>query len=165
MSGPKMCDFIKIIKFSAFRTKWKDSIKFDIGGDKELSVPDSAIMLPLILNILKGYNLTEDFKTEEDFQKTVLSYHRIVEAFKHAFSIRAEMGDPDFVDMKNLTEKVLSEDFANKIRSKIDDTQTFENMNIYNFKNLTSRTHFGTSHLSIIDSEGNACSLTSSINF
>lgn len=88
--------------------KWKDSLTFDLGDQKELAVPDTAVLLPCILNILKGFKLSEDFSSEEAFQKTVLSYHRIIESFKHAFSIRAQLADPDFLDVKNVSSKLFN---------------------------------------------------------
>lgn len=74
-----------------------------MGNNRKLLVPETSPILPLILNILKDFNLSEEFDSSENLNKTVLTYHRIVEAFKHAFALRAQLGDPDFVDVRNVS--------------------------------------------------------------
>lgn len=63
--------------------------------------PGSGAILGFILNILNGYNFTsESVATIDD---TVLTYHRIAEAYKYAFARRTELGDEDFVDVSNVS--------------------------------------------------------------
>lgn len=55
-----------------------------------------------------------------------LGVHRLVEALKHAFAVRMNIGDPDFV--ANVTEVVsdmLSPKFAQQLKEKINDDKTF----------------------------------------
>ena len=41
-----------------------------------------------------GYNLTSPFSA--DVNSSVLTYHRIIEAFKFSYAWRSRLGDPDF---------------------------------------------------------------------
>lgn len=63
--------------------------------------PASGILLSFIINILKNYN----FKPEDlsSVNSTILTYHRIVEAFKHAYGRRTQIGDPKFVNIENVS--------------------------------------------------------------
>lgn len=51
--------------------------------------------------------------------------HRLIEALKHMFAIRMNLGDPDFVNISKYENAMLSPDFANRIRKRIFDNTTF----------------------------------------
>ncbi len=99
-------DFPRISLFNTLknsRVKWRSDLKFNMGNNRKLLVPESSPILPLILNVLKDFDdLVEEFDTPENLNRTILTYHRIVEAFKHGFALRAQLGDPDFVDVENV---------------------------------------------------------------
>ena len=44
-----------------------------------------------------GYNMTA--QDREGLNNSVLTYHRIVEAFKFAYAYRAQLGDHDFANV------------------------------------------------------------------
>ena len=52
--------------------------------------PSSGPILQLMLNILNGYEINESMRLDE------LTYHRIVEAMKHAYAVRTGLADPNF---------------------------------------------------------------------
>ncbi|XP_027043150.1 glutathione hydrolase 1 proenzyme-like [Pocillopora damicornis] len=56
--------------------------------------PTSGAVLALILNILRGYNMTSSAR--DDVNATVLTYHRIIESFKFSYAWRSRLGDPKF---------------------------------------------------------------------
>ena len=60
-----------------------------------------------------------------DAAKGNIGLHRLIEALKHAFAARMDLGDPDFVDITSAVTKMLSPSFAKTIQEKILDNTTF----------------------------------------
>ena len=44
-------------------------------------------------------------------EEQTVFYHRLAEAFKHAYSKRTFFGDEDFVDLKSVCNKIFYQDF------------------------------------------------------
>lgn len=53
-----------------------------------------------ILNILDGYKFGPG--SIEDTPSTVVTYHRMLEAFKYAYAKRTELGDTAFVNVTDV---------------------------------------------------------------
>ncbi|XP_050409681.2 glutathione hydrolase 1 proenzyme-like [Patella vulgata] len=125
-------------------------------------LPSSGAVYEYILNILDGYNFTSDDMSTD--AKTVLTQHRIIEAMKFAYAKRTNLGDENlgFVNVSDLVKNMTSNAFGDSIRQKIDDIRTFDTM--YYGPTFYDQKTVGTSHLSVIDKEGNAVSVTSTIN-
>ncbi len=104
-----------------------------------------------MLNILEGYNL------KEIGHNSALYLHLLTEAMRRAFADRAKhLGDPDFnPDMP--IERLTSKEHAEKLRSTI---QMFiasnSDVEKFNWPHESSET----THFSVVDGEGNAVSLT-----
>jgi gamma-glutamyltranspeptidase/glutathione hydrolase/leukotriene-C4 hydrolase len=118
-------------------------------------LPTSGHILLSILNILEGYRL--NIQNEQK-----LNIHRMVEAMKYGFAQRSELGDSDFVNIKDRLEEFLDKDLASQIRRNISDncTYSYEHYNP-KYEPINSG---GTTHISVMK-EGFGVSLTSSINF
>ena len=87
--------------------------------------------------------------------------HRLIESLKHGFADRAKnMGDPDFVPFN--IPSFLSETRIDQIISDYDPQKTHPPGHYGEKKSVG--TDGGTSHLSVLDSAGNAVSLTTTIN-
>ena len=57
-------------------------------------------MLNTSFAIRLGYKMSPSSVASKESE--ILTYHRIIEAFKFAFGKRTEMGDEDFVDIKEV---------------------------------------------------------------
>jgi len=55
----------------------------------------------MVVSRLTGYNMTG--ADRKDLNSSVLTYHRIVEAFKFAYAYRALLGDEDFWDVEEVS--------------------------------------------------------------
>ena len=108
-----------------------------------------------ILNILEGYPLAEmGFHSSQ-------SVHVMVEAMRHAFVDRNFLlGDPAFVT--NPLERLLSEDYAAEIRAKIDPAKASTSKDVQ--PGIAPHEGTETTHYSIVDHQGNAVSVTYTIN-
>lgn len=149
-----------------YNVKFSEAVEFPLSGGDMLLLPNTAaVLIPSVLNILKKFNFnSSSFNSELNMNETILTHHRIVEAFKHVFAVRSQLGDPDYVDVQRVVEHILSEKYAQDVRDKIDDTQTFSGPEKYSAKFIAPKDH-GTSHISIIAANGDAISVTSSINY
>ncbi|XP_042450231.1 glutathione hydrolase 1-like isoform X1 [Zingiber officinale] len=111
--------------------------------------------LILILNILAQYRIPSGVSGS-------LGLHRFIESLKHVFAIRMNLGDPDFHNVTQVLSDMLSPKFAEELRKTIFDNRTFP-PDYYGGRWNIIRDH-GTSHLSIVDHERNAVSITSTVN-
>lgn len=132
----------------------------------QLIVPKTAaILVPAILNILKEFDYKNfSLSSLKNVSATILSHHRIIEAFKHVFAVRPDLGDPDFVKVDDIIDELLSSSYRRRIGMKISDANTFDDYKNYGLKSLSPDDH-GTSHISMISQNGDAISVTSSINY
>jgi gamma-glutamyltranspeptidase/glutathione hydrolase len=109
-----------------------------------------------ILNILEGYNMTKlGFQTPE-------SLHIMAEAMKRAFADRAKyMADTDFVKVP--IAGLISKKYADELRKGISMDAVGSKIPAGN--PLPFVGSGGTSHLSVIDKQGNIVALTQTINY
>ncbi|OIT21604.1 PREDICTED: gamma-glutamyltranspeptidase 3 [Nicotiana attenuata] len=116
--------------------------------------PSSGTLgISLILKILESYNAAEGY----------LGLHRLIEAMKHMFAVRMDLGDPDFVNISKTVSDMLSPSFAKEIQRKIFDNTTFPPE--YYMPRWSQLRDHGTSHFCIVDSDRNAVSVTTTVNY
>ncbi|KAF6164213.1 hypothetical protein GIB67_010183 [Kingdonia uniflora] len=142
-----------------YKVEVKDAMVADVMGFTILGMPppsSGTLGLSLVLNILESYGPSAAAKGS-------LGLHRLIEALKHMFAIRMNLGDPDFVNVTNYTSDMLSPSFAIQLRRKIFDNTTFPSE--YYMSRWSQLKDHGTSHFCIVDSNRNAVSMTTTVNY
>ncbi|PVI00281.1 gamma-glutamyltranspeptidase 1 precursor [Periconia macrospinosa] len=122
------------------------------------SAPSGGEVALTVLKIMEGYDKVGDPSNIN------LTTHRLDEAMKFAYGMRANLGDPLFLaDIDDYQKNMTSEETAAEVRSKISDTQTFPTA-YYDPKGLESLETPGTSHVVTADYTGLSISLTTTVN-
>ncbi|KAL5555907.1 hypothetical protein UlMin_038143 [Ulmus minor] len=140
-----------------YQVKLKKPLSADFMGLKLLAMPPPSGGPPMILmlNILAQYGLPSGVYGS-------LGVHRGIEALKHAYAVRMNLGDPDFVNISKVLSDMLSPKFAKELKKTINDSRTFDPGH---YGGRWNQIHdHGTSHLSIVDDQGNAVSMTTTVN-
>jgi len=137
-----------------YRAKWRTPIKLTYRGHTIYSMPPASsggVTMGEILNILEGYDTLPAFGTPA-------YVHIVTEAMRRAFIDRNRwLGDPDFVDMP--LDRLLSKSYAATLRAQIDPTHATPTPPQPTTGEATHTTHY-----SIVDSMGNAASVTTTLN-
>ncbi|KAJ8414780.1 hypothetical protein AAFF_G00023030 [Aldrovandia affinis] len=144
----------------SFRVKVTDAWTVTL-GDYTMHIPPppaGGALVGFILNVMKGYSLSP--ASMEGDQKT-LTYHRYVETYKFANGLRKNIRDPNF-SFNMGASQLITEELAERVRAMIDSSRTHDS----SYYNLTSSLDsLGTSHVSVLDEDGMAVSVTSTINY
>jgi gamma-glutamyltranspeptidase / glutathione hydrolase len=133
-------------------------IECDYRGYHVVSAPppsSGGVVICEILNVLEGYPLPElGFRSAQ-------SVHYQIEAMRHAYMDRnSYLGDPDFV--KNPIEHLLDKNYAAAIRQAIDPHKAGISSQIK--PGVPPHEGTNTTHYSIVDKDGNAVSVTYTLN-
>ncbi|CAM5791148.1 gamma-glutamyltransferase [Rhizobacter fulvus] len=141
-----------------YKTRELKPVECNYRGYGVVSAPppsSGGVVICEILNILEGYPLKElGFRSAQ-------SVHYQIEAMRHAYVDRnSYLGDPDFV--KNPLDRLLSKDYAAKIRAVIDPNKAGVSKDIK--PGVAPHEGSNTTHYSIVDKWGNAVSVTYTLN-
>ncbi|XP_023034708.2 scoloptoxin SSD14 isoform X1 [Drosophila willistoni] len=141
-----------------------NSITMDLGENTLYVMPpvSSGSLVAHALSILQGYNFTKaDLADDESKART---YHRIAEAMKFAFARRGELGDLRANDVRELISQLNSVEFGAEHRAMINDSSVLDGPQEYGAQFASNDESHGTSHMSIVAPNGDAVSVTSSVN-
>lgn len=107
--------------------------------------------------LLQSLNMLEHYDLSASGVNTALTLHRMGEVFKIANADRySYVGDPTFVEIP--TDMLISKDYADRRFSLLSDNKVLGDAEV-----LPDNQHVSTTHLSIIDEEGNAISMTNTL--
>jgi len=139
-----------------YTVKERDPIAFDYHSWHIVTAPppsSGGIAMAEMLNMLSGYDLGKLDRVHRT--------HYVVEAMRRAFRDRAEyLGDPDFVKMP--VAELTNPLYAAGLRASIHPEKATPSDTLPGYMPPPESMH--TSHLSIIDSEGNLVSATQTVN-
>ncbi|MGJ3704017.1 gamma-glutamyltransferase [Variovorax sp. AFSI2.2] len=141
-----------------YKTREMAPVECDYRGYRVVSAPppsSGGVIICEMLNILEGYPLKDlGFRSAE-------SVHYQIEAMRHAYVDRnSYLGDPDFV--KNPLDRLLDKGYAEKIRAVIDPKKAGVSKDIK--PGVAPHEGSNTTHYSITDQQGNAVSVTYTLN-
>jgi hypothetical protein len=133
-------------------------IECDYRGFHVVSAPppsSGGVVICEILNVLEGYPLRDlGFRSAQ-------AVHYQIEAMRHAYMDRnSYLGDPDFV--KNPLARLLDKNYAASIRQAIDPQKAGISAQIK--PGVAPHEGSNTTHYSIVDKDGNAVSVTYTLN-
>ncbi|XP_017869818.1 PREDICTED: gamma-glutamyltranspeptidase 1 [Drosophila arizonae] len=140
-----------------YDVRWEKPLRARINNGHELftsPLPSSGAVLAFILNVMEPMYVSSRDKY----------WHRLIETYKHAFGYRTKLGDIHFEpSVREIYKDLINPKFAAKIRKLILDDRTFEDISYYgaNYSNVEDH---GTAHISVLAPNGDAISVTSTIN-
>ena len=141
-----------------YRVRELAPIECDYRGYHVVSAPppsSGGVVICEILNVLEGYPLRDlGFRSAQ-------SVHYQIEAMRHAYMDRnSYLGDPAFV--KNPLDRLLDKNYAAAIRQAIDPQKAGDSAALK--PGVPPHEGSNTTHYSIIDKDGNAVSVTYTLN-
>src|SRR5919199_3284549 len=148
----------------SYRPVWRRPLVGDYRGHEILAVPppsSGGVAVIEMLNVLEGFDLASEG------QSSASALHLLAEAQKLAFADRGKyLADPDFVDVP--IEKLTDKSYAEGRRAEIDAGKagSYEPGKLDEAEQTSStgeNAEGSTTHLSVIDSSGNAVALTCTI--
>lgn len=144
---------------ATYEAAWRDPISFTYRGHTVLSMPPSSsggATMAEMANILEGYDLgSMGWHSPE-------MIHLYAEAWKRAYADRNHyLADPDFVDMplERMTSRAYAQERAATISTTAATPSTEIGPGMEGWDEGENTTHY-----SIVDADGNAVSVTTTIN-
>ncbi|VVE26902.1 gamma-glutamyltranspeptidase [Pandoraea commovens] len=141
-----------------YKTRELAPVECDYRGYHVVSAPppsSGGVVICEIMNILEGYPM------KELGYHSAQGVHYTIEAMRHAYVDRnSYLGDPDFV--KNPIAQLLDKNYAAKIRAAINPQKAGISQEIK--PGVPPHEGSNTTHYSIIDKDGNAVSVTYTLN-
>lgn len=142
-----------------YKVAERKALEFDYKGNNVISMPlpsSGGILLAQMLK-MSGYENLENYQ-----QNSTQAVQIMVEAERRAFADRAEyMGDPDFIQDK--TAYLISDDYLKNRWKSFSFSEATPSSEVGKVINQTKEST-ETTHISVIDKDGNAAAVTTTLN-
>ena len=150
---------ITLADLAGYHAKWRTPVSFDYRGFHIVSMPppsSGGMTVALLAHLLAGRDL------RAIGWHSPAELHLLTEAMRRAFAVRNHfLGDPDAIAIP--TDRLLSQPFADSLAASIrPDSETPSGAVSFPTGAAPEGTH--TTHFSVIDGQGNAVALTTTIN-
>jgi gamma-glutamyltranspeptidase/glutathione hydrolase len=143
---------------AAYKVVERPVLRATYRGLEVLSMPPPSSGGIVLLQVLRVLEATDPKALGHNSSAWL---HRLTEALKHAFADRAAvMGDPDFTPVP--TEALLSDEAVARVRAAFRPDTTLP-QGAYGGEYALPEDG-GTSHFNVVDAEGNAIALTTTVN-
>ncbi len=144
---------------TAYQAKWRPALAFSYRGHRVVSMPppsSGGVTLAMIAHLLEPYDLAGLG------WHSPRHVHLEIEAMRRSFAARnARLGDPDFV--KNPLDELLGAPWAARQRASIKPDRATPSAEIE--AGGAAAEGPNTTHFSVVDGEGNAAGLTTTLNW
>lgn len=153
-SSQKNGGILQLKDFESYKISESSPLRCSYRGYEVIaaSPPGGGVTLCQMLSILDGYPLS---KLDPN---SSARWHLMLSAMFLAYKDRnAYLGDPDFVKVP--VERLLSPEYIKSLRAQIPSYKAISTQKVNNIKEGTNTTHY-----SVMDSQGNAVSVTYTIN-
>jgi gamma-glutamyltranspeptidase/glutathione hydrolase len=141
---------------AGYEAVWRDPVVVEYRGREIISMPppsSGGVTMSQMLQIVEGFDLAEEGWHSAD------AIHLMVEAMRRAYADRNHyLGDPDHVDMP--IDHLTSSSHADSLRTSIDLDRASPSEAVGPAPAESSET----THFSIVDGDGNAVAVTTTIN-
>ena len=162
---------ITVDDLADYEVKEREAVRGTYRGLEIISAPppsSGGIALIEILNILEGYDLAK-------YGRSARAMHLTLEAFRRTFFDRAELlGDPDFskIPVAPLIDKKYAKDWRESVdpahatpSKELRRPASFSQLEQYaRLRRNTVRESQHTTHYSVVDPDGNAAAVTTTLN-
>ncbi|NWR42102.1 GGT5 hydrolase, partial [Regulus satrapa] len=151
-----------------YKAQVSSALNITLNNDTKVFAPGPPMggaVLMFILKVLEEYKFHKaSLATPEEKVET---YHYIAEALKFGNMLRPHMSDPAFSEAQVPVGTLLSEQFAEFVRQRIDSRGDHPLSHYSLLESLYNDKHrsLGTSHISVLAADGSAVSATSTINY
>lgn len=144
---------------AGYKAKWRDPIVFKYRGHQVISMPppsSGGITMALVAHELARFDVrAAGWHSPQEL-------HLFAEGMRRGFAVRnSVLGDPDFVTIP--TARLLSQTYADSLSSSIVQGRATPSANIGIATGASIEKH-QTTHFSVMDGEGGAAALTTTLN-
>jgi gamma-glutamyltranspeptidase / glutathione hydrolase len=142
-----------------YHSAWRKPIVADYKKYKIITMPPSSSGGVALVQLLR---LVEPFPLHSWGWNTAKTTQVMIEAERRVYADRAKwMGDTDFIDVP--MDKIISRDYLKQRWADFDSTKATDSKNIKG-GSLPGYESLETTHYSVVDKEGNAVSITTTLN-